>query len=259
MLASILNIMFTPLLLTLVAALPQDAPPAPVPASAPVPTYTSLMAEFEQAMGTWQEKMVAMQESGEWEFIPMPTSDFFDKFRIIAKDSYAPPTDRGNSQLWCLQNFTNAGINWKDPKKSAASLAKKFILEFANHELAEAGIQTFSILSWQLGMELSNGLLTDLGKASKDVEIKASCQVAVASNYKHEESEEKAEAICDEVIKKFPKTKAAKAAKQILNQIHNLKVGAIAPSFAGKDVDGNPLALEDFRGKVTLVNFWGFW
>jgi len=251
--------MFTPLLLTLAAALPQDAPPAPVPASAPAPTYTSLMAEFEQAMERWQEKMMAMEENGEWEFIPMPTTEFFGKFRAIAKDPKAPKDDRGNSQLWCLQNFTNAGINWKDPKKSAAGLAGKFIKEFANQSLAEDAVQTFGMLGWQLGIELSNTLLTDLGTASKIPEIKAACHVAIAGNYKQNGKENKAEAICDEVIKKFPKTKAAKAAKQILNQIHNLKVGATAPSFEGKDVDGNPVALEDFRGKVTFLVFWGFW
>ena len=63
----------------------------------------------------------------------------------------------------------------------------------------------------------------------------------------------------DEVIKNYPKSEATKKAKQIVNQIHNLKVGAIAPSFEGKDVDGNPVALEDFRGKLTFLVFWGFW
>jgi thiol-disulfide isomerase/thioredoxin len=32
-----------------------------------------------------------------------------------------------------------------------------------------------------------------------------------------------------------------------------------AIEYAGKDLDGEPIALEDFRGKPTVVNVWGSW
>ncbi len=32
-----------------------------------------------------------------------------------------------------------------------------------------------------------------------------------------------------------------------------------APDFAGQTLDGKPVALRDFRGKVLVVNFWGSW
>jgi len=32
-----------------------------------------------------------------------------------------------------------------------------------------------------------------------------------------------------------------------------------APSFALQDITGKPIRLEDYRGKVTLVNFWASW
>jgi len=32
-----------------------------------------------------------------------------------------------------------------------------------------------------------------------------------------------------------------------------------APDFAVKDLQGNPVKLSDFRGKVVLVNFWASW
>ena len=33
-------------------------------------------------------------------------------------------------------------------------------------------------------------------------------------------------------------------------------VGALAPDFTLKDLDGDPIKLSDLRGKVVLLNFW---
>jgi hypothetical protein len=32
-----------------------------------------------------------------------------------------------------------------------------------------------------------------------------------------------------------------------------------APDIVGKDLDGKPLKLSDYRGKVVLLDFWGNW
>jgi thiol-disulfide isomerase/thioredoxin len=39
----------------------------------------------------------------------------------------------------------------------------------------------------------------------------------------------------------------------------HLQVGAIAPATTGKDLDGKPLSLSDFKGKVVVLEFWGSW
>jgi hypothetical protein len=38
-----------------------------------------------------------------------------------------------------------------------------------------------------------------------------------------------------------------------------LQVGAVAPDIAGNDTDGTPFKLSDYRGKVVVLDFWGFW
>jgi RNA polymerase sigma factor (sigma-70 family) len=44
-----------------------------------------------------------------------------------------------------------------------------------------------------------------------------------------------------------------------LDDWHNLAVGKPAPEIKGVDVDGKPLKLSDFRGKVVALAFWGSW
>jgi peroxiredoxin len=44
-----------------------------------------------------------------------------------------------------------------------------------------------------------------------------------------------------------------------LRNLANLQVGRPAPPIAGTDLEGKPLKLEDYRGKVVVVVFWGSW
>ncbi len=38
-----------------------------------------------------------------------------------------------------------------------------------------------------------------------------------------------------------------------------VNVGELAPDFTLNDLQGNPVALSDFRGKTVFVNFWATW
>jgi hypothetical protein len=44
-----------------------------------------------------------------------------------------------------------------------------------------------------------------------------------------------------------------------LRNLPNLKVGKPAPDIEGEDLDGKPLRLSDYRGKVVVLDFWGHW
>lgn len=37
------------------------------------------------------------------------------------------------------------------------------------------------------------------------------------------------------------------------------RIGDLAPAFALADLDGNPLRLEDLRGRPVIINFWASW
>jgi peroxiredoxin len=45
----------------------------------------------------------------------------------------------------------------------------------------------------------------------------------------------------------------------MLVKMEDLKIGKTAPAFAQADVNGKPVALESFKGKYVLVDFWASW
>ena len=46
---------------------------------------------------------------------------------------------------------------------------------------------------------------------------------------------------------------------QRINANETVKVGHLLPEFQGIDLKGDPIALSDYRGKVTLIVFWATW
>lgn len=79
----------------------------------------------------------------------------------------------------------------------------------------------------------------------------------------------KAEAAFQQVLKHYADVKSPdggtrlseEAAKSLLRvrNIAELKPGKPAPLIAGETVDGQPIALRDYQGKVVVLVFWGSW
>jgi thiol-disulfide isomerase/thioredoxin len=44
-----------------------------------------------------------------------------------------------------------------------------------------------------------------------------------------------------------------------LFQMQHLSIGCKTPQIEGEDIDGKPMKLSDFRGKVVLISFWATW
>lgn len=53
-----------------------------------------------------------------------------------------------------------------------------------------------------------------------------------------------------------PRSTLGQVAEARLDDWHNLAVGKTAPEIQGVDLDGKPLKLSDYRGKVVAVVFW---
>jgi len=68
---------------------------------------------------------------------------------------------------------------------------------------------------------------------------------------------------CREIFKAFTdEIKTSKPGKRIAEELERTattEIGANAPKFSGPTPDGKVLALNDVKGKLTLIDFWAAW
>lgn len=88
-------------------------------------------------------------------------------------------------------------------------------------------------------LAMSQSTLSDRGATAKDLD-RAKAQVVEA----------------DELAKGSP---YAARTSRVRFEVENLLPGCQAPDIKGEDLDGTAFSLSDYRGKVVLLDFWGFW
>ena len=106
-----------------------------------------------------------------------------------------------------------------------------------------------------------NGAKTE--EAAQMVYMKAMLYVQVFGEI------DKGRQLIEQIKTDYPDTEIAKKTDQILASLDQqaaaqklqaaLAVGAPFPDFVEKDLDGKPISVAGFKGKVVLVDFWATW
>src|SRR5262249_10616651 len=91
---------------------------------------------------------------------------------------------------------------------------------------------------------------------STDKDVKMRAQFAIARGFSKKGETENARAAFRKVIAEYPNTQLAREAEGSLHELDALNVGQPAPLFAYRGRGGEPVALSDFKGRVTLLHFW---
>jgi thiol-disulfide isomerase/thioredoxin len=78
-------------------------------------------------------------------------------------------------------------------------------------------------------------------------------------------TEAEALALFRQVVEEYPDEvmpngqTAAQTANAAIFELQHLRIGMVAPDLAGEDLEGNPIKLSGFEGKIVLVDFWASW
>jgi hypothetical protein len=94
---------------------------------------------------------------------------------------------------------------------------------------------------------------------STDKEVRMRAQFALAQGFWKKGDADRAKMAFQKVVADYPNTPFAREADGNIHELDSLNLGQAAPLFAYRGLNGEPVALADFKGKVVLLNFWASW
>jgi arsenite methyltransferase len=94
---------------------------------------------------------------------------------------------------------------------------------------------------------------------SPDREVKMRAQLALAHGLWKKGEVEAARTAFRKVVAEYRNTPLAREAEGNIHELDSLNLGQPAPLFSYRGSNGEPVSLADFKGKVTLLNFWASW
>jgi hypothetical protein len=108
--------------------------------------------------------------------------------------------------------------------------------------------------------------LRRLLEKSPSADVKANARFSLGSILKNKDEDSQAEAgrllqgfIDDFANAPEKQTQVQQARSELADMKGERGIGKPVPDIAGADLDGKSFKLSDYKGKVVLLDFWGFW
>lgn len=219
--------------------------------------YTALERDFGAAQEAYYEPYSKAKTDAERDEIRLdpekePTKLFVARFEDLARR--AKGTDTGaRSLLWIASNV-------REPGSEAVSDA----LDVLVGDYLESPVLA-DLARWlqrgasSIGSERARELLELLSEKGKLADVRASALFSLAALLYDDGSNDEAVALFRRLRQEHGDSAAAARAENYLYEIERLQIGMVAPDFEAVDEKGQSYKLSDYRGKVVVLDFWGFW
>lgn len=113
---------------------------------------------------------------------------------------------------------------------------------------------------YSVGADKAEAILKKMLEQSPHDGVRAASAFILASILMQQDGRDgDARQLLNLVKEKYPDTNYGKQADGFLFELDNLQIGKTAPDFTATDENGATFHLSDYRGKVVVLDFWGFW
>jgi len=223
----------------------------------PQAAYNQLAKDFGKAMSKFQrelqDKIKRARAAGER--VPrsayrQPTREFIDSAQELAQE-YAGKEDAVQFLGFILKNASTERNAVKWAVKTLAS-------DHAESKLIGEVVDYLPRVSRMAGRSASS-LLNDIADNHSDNNIRAKALLARSRQAIGRDNSSGAIADLEKVQELTKDADMLEEAKEALIEVRKLAIGSAAPEIEGVDVEGVAFKLSDYRGKVVLLDFWGFW
>ncbi len=253
-------------LLSLLFVLHAGAPAAPVPTPAPQAQqeqakdpFLELAKAYQQAKSKWRlgERALDSDEKRAAHKAANPVHEYWPRVEALV----AAGDSRG--LVWLAEAVAD---KLEDRAQVAARKSEYVAKLFAEHADAPwAASELVGMLARQRAWfdeAWVRARLEELASKSKNKEVSAAALYELSrrlhSTNATEADKERAKKLRERIATEFAGTRAA---ADVLAQqnARSVEVGGVAPDFDAVDGADVAFKLSDYRGKVVLLDFWGFW
>jgi hypothetical protein len=218
-------------------------------------SYSDLLAAYKKASLEWRREQRAAKKADEPFEAPHPIHAFYGRFAELAD------AGDGRAVLWLGLNVQDTGRTPGEVKAVKRSAFDRLTDEFVGEALVEDLVKKATKQGdWLTDAEML-GYLEKIHAGNADADLRAATAYKIAELHLGTDTDAglaAGEEWLEKVVADHADSKYAKRARQKLDGM-KIVVGKIAPDFEAEDVDGNAFKLSDYRGKVVVLDFWGFW
>jgi hypothetical protein len=231
------------------------------PESAPAdPAWTALEREYSAKWMTYQTELQAARErSADPSTWPVnPAVEFWERAEAFA--------DRGEvgAIRWCVSYSESLPLSPAARNERRRELFAEWAKSLPEGPGLQEVIRKLSpeASPARLGGATVAALLTEIAERAKEGKVRGEARGTLGllllgaggpANVK------RARELLELAAQDDPANEAVAAARGRLFQIERLQLGMPCPDFTAKDVDGVEFKLSDYKGKVVVLDFWGFW
>ncbi len=234
---------------------PIDA--SPLRAQEATASYESLVEAYEAAEARWRERLKAAEGTKERRAVrdAHPARDFAARFEALAG------AGEGRALLWRARHLRELGLG---SRERGVALGELFTALVDGHAREPWFTEVPRELLQQrrlVGEERALALLTRLDAEGVPDETRAEALAGIVSLLERSEAEgaaERAAVLEDRLEAELGNTRAGMAVRA-KRAAARTQPGAAAPGGAGGAGRGVGVERDEDRGKVVLLDFYGFW
>lgn len=228
--------------------------------------YDELSASLEKQATAYKAARKELQDSDAFKAARKARDN--DKLRKLLGSLKPPDTVAlGQKAIDAAKNFEGDDavklLGWAAVKCRDTDMIKSVVATLEKDHIMSLGLieflETASVISRPLGKEGADAFLTKVINESPHTMAKAWALYWKSMAAGRSGGDQSSQDLLDQAEKMAEGTWLADKIRGPRFKKERLQIGMVAPNIVGEDIDGVKFELQDYRGKVTVLDFWGFW
>lgn len=225
--------------------------------------WKTLQQEYAAAERAYYDPLYKAKTDAERQKVQLdpkkePSKLYLAKFQALAKR--ADGTETGARATAMITSLAPQTGN----KAAAREAYHTLFTKYAGTPEAERAVAGLRYAGYSIGEDETRKILRSIIDGASNEKMKAAALFTLGANMLDDRSgtdaqKQEARKLFDKLKTNYSSSAYAKQADGALFELDNLQIGKAAPDFEAKDIDDKAFRLSDYRGKVVVIDFWGFW